>query len=75
MIENVFLIISLKYNLISISQLYDKGYDVKFKPHAYIIEIPNKNKFLTILRSDNICTIYLDDFHNVTYFSALNDYI
>lgn len=37
-ITNAYLIKSLKYNMLSISQLYDIGLEVRFKNDGYIIE-------------------------------------
>lgn len=73
LIKDVLLVDDLKYNLISISQLYDKGYTVKFESPACIIEIPNKNKSIITLRIVNVYTIDLDNFHDETYFLIFNN--
>ena len=49
-IEDVLLVDGLKYNLLSISQLCDKGYIVKFESNACIIENPYKNTSMIVLK-------------------------
>ena len=76
LIEDVLLVYYLKHNLLSISQLYDKGYNIKFESNAYIIEITHKNKSMIakiVNYRDNMYTIDLADFHDETYFLVLND--
>ena len=43
LIKYMLLVDGFKHNLISISQLCDKRYNIKFESYAYKIEIPNKN--------------------------------
>ena len=49
-IEDVLLVNGLKHNLLSISQLCDKGYIVRFKSNACIIEKPHKNTSMIALK-------------------------
>jgi len=37
-VKNVYYVKGLKHNLLSISQLYDKGYEVKFEPNVCLIK-------------------------------------
>ena len=37
-IENVYYVKGLKHNLLSIGQLYDNGFEVKFEPNACLIK-------------------------------------
>ncbi|CAL9093990.1 unnamed protein product [Musa textilis] len=53
LIEDVLLVDDLKYNLLSISQLCDKEYNIKFESNACIIEIPYKNRSMIALRTNN----------------------
>ena len=58
MIENVYLVDKLKYNLLSISQLYDKGYKINFKiDKCFIINRSNNNVIYTNIRSTNVYII------------------
>ncbi|KAI0497307.1 hypothetical protein KFK09_020530 [Dendrobium nobile] len=41
LIENILLVEGLKYNLLSISQLYDKGFIIKFLANTCIISLNN----------------------------------
>ena len=63
-IEDVLLVDGLKHNLLSISQLCDKGYNVIFKSIMCIIvnEINNQVLFVAF-RNENVYTI---DFDNMT---------
>jgi hypothetical protein len=63
-IENVLLVDGLKHNLLSISQLCDKGYNVIFKSIMCIIvnEIDNQVLFVAF-RNENVYTI---DLNNMT---------
>jgi hypothetical protein len=63
-IEDVLLVDGLKHNLLSISQLCDKGYNVIFKSIMCIIvnEIDNQVLFVAF-RNENVYTI---DFDNMT---------
>ena len=49
-IEDVLLVDGLKHNLLSISQLCDKGYIVKFESNACIIEKPHTNTSMIALK-------------------------
>ena len=63
-IQNVLLVDGSKYNLFSISQFYDKRFEVTFKSLACIIPTLNSNGFIFIRhRHDNIYMIDLDDLH------------
>ena len=66
------LVYGLKHNLLSISQLCDEGYIIKFEFNSYIIEVPHKNRSIIVLRNSNVDTIDIDDFCDETCFSALN---
>jgi hypothetical protein len=75
-IEDVLLVDGLKHNLLSISQLCDKGYNVIFKSIMCIIvnEIDNQVLFMAI-RNENVYTI---DFDNMTskesiFLAAINE--
>jgi len=48
----VYLIKGLNYNLISISQLSDKGYDIIFKSNTCIVSFDEKNIFVALRRSN-----------------------
>ena len=73
LIDNVLLVDGLKHNLLSISQLCDKGYIVRFESNMCIIKKPNNNISIIILKQNNVCTINLDELNNEICFSALND--
>ena len=64
-IENVLLVKSLKYNLLSISQLCDKSYKVIFKvSHCAVIDkVTNEVKFFS-KRHKNMYTIDLKEVFN-----------
>ena len=75
-IEDVLLVDGLKHNLLSISQLCDKDYNVIFKLIMYIIvnEINNQVLFV-VFRNENVYTI---DLNNMTSkesicFAAINE--
>ena len=61
-IENILLVDGLKHNLLSISQLYDKGYKVVFESFMCIITSPfdDSTRFIGH-RYGNIYMIDLDD--------------
>ncbi len=73
-IENVLLVDGLKHNLLSISQLCDKGYRVTFKSNKCIIEDDDKTLFVAY-RIGNIYAIEFEEIalQNVHCFSALNE--
>ena len=61
-LENVLYILGLKYNLISISQLYDRGYKVSFESSLCIVTNSSDNSTIFIEnRQGNICMIDLND--------------
>lgn len=75
LIENVFLVDNLKHNLLSISQLCDKGYRVIFESSKCLIENVCNNEVVFLGdRSENVYTI---DIEKLTCknqcLSALND--
>jgi len=47
-IKDVLLVEGLKHNLSSISQVCDKGYEVKFKPDLCLISSPTTNHCLLV---------------------------
>ena len=63
-IKNVMLVEGLKPNLISISQLCDKGFKVMFKPNNCLIYDAHGIIFLTGNRVNNI---YLPDLHHASF--------
>ena len=75
LIENVCLVENLKYNFLSISQLYDKGYRVIFDNSKCIIENACDGKILFVgNRCVNVYTIDIDYAStNDKCFSALYD--
>ena len=72
-IKDVLLVDGLKHNLLSISQLCDKGYIVKFESNACIIEKPHKNMSMIALKQNNVYTIDINDLCNEMCFSVLNE--
>ena len=64
-IDDVYLVDGLKHNLLSISQLCDKGYNVVFERSKCIIHEKNNNQILfTAQRCDNIYSVTLDDLND-----------
>ena len=64
-IDNVYLDDGLKHNLLSISQLYDKGYNVMFEHSKCIIYENDNDKILfTAQRCDTIYSVKLDDLND-----------
>ena len=60
-IENVLLVDGLKHNLLSISQLCDKGYKVCFKHDTcLIIDSNNSEVIFKGIRNHNVYELYLD---------------
>ena len=57
LIENVFLMDKLKYNLLSISQLCDKGYRINFEKDKYFISDYSNNVIYTRNRIANVYII------------------
>ena len=63
-IKDVLLLMEgLKHNLLIISQLCDKGYEVKFKPDLCLVSSPTTNQTLLIGKSVN--HIYMLDICNI----------
>jgi len=62
-IKDVLLVEGLKHNLLSISQLCDKGYEIKFKPDLCLISSPTTNQTLFIGKRVN--NIYMLDICNI----------
>ena len=53
--DNVYLVEGLKFNLLSVSQLYDKGNQVIFDKETCVVKNPNTgDKFIIALRHDNV---------------------
>ncbi|GMI75526.1 hypothetical protein HRI_001221900 [Hibiscus trionum] len=64
LIENVLYVDGLKHNLLSISQLCDKGFNVLFdKNGCKIVDIKSNNIMLIGHRIGNIYMVHLDDIH------------
>ena len=61
-VKDVYLVDCLKYNLLSISQLCDLGYEVVFEPTKCLILSMDKNKILfTGFRKSNIYVVDLSE--------------
>ena len=61
-IKNVLLFKNLKYNLLSISQLCDKGYRVCFESNACHVINSTTNQIIYIgKRHENVYVIHIDD--------------
>ena len=56
-IDNVLLVEGLKHNLLSISQLCDKGYNVKFLPTSCILSLNGKE----VLNGKRVNNVYMLD--------------
>ena len=75
LIENVFLVDGLKHNLLSISQLCDKGFKVIFESSHCIIKDSQNDKIIFMgHRNENIYTIDISKYesHN-RCFSSMHD--
>jgi len=59
----------LKHNLLSISQLCDRGYQVTFKTNSCEIRLPNSNEVLLVGKRIN--NVYLFDISNSTSIGCL----
>ncbi|PKU80516.1 hypothetical protein MA16_Dca026731 [Dendrobium catenatum] len=57
LIENVLLVDGLKYNLLSISQLCDKGFDIKFLTDKCLISLNDK----LVLEGKQLNNVYMLD--------------
>jgi len=63
LINEVLFVEGLKQNLLSISQLCDKGYQIIFKPNTCEISLPNSQSVLLIgKRINNIYLLEISDF-------------
>ena len=72
-IKNVLLVENLKFNLLSISQLCDKGYRVNFEAHICYIINSNTNQIIYIeKRHNNVYVIYIGEImvNSVSYLIA-----
>ena len=63
-IEKLFLVNNLKHNLLSISQLYDKGYKIKFD-HTCCLILENDKVLLVGNRKWNVYKIKIDEFMRI----------
>ena len=73
-IDNVLYVEGLKHNLLSISQLSNKSYNVIFNSSCCIVENKNSDTKLIGRRVNNIYMITLDDiFHNLKCLMCNND--
>ena len=63
-LENVLYVLGLKHNLISISQLCDKGYKVSFESSLCIVTNPLDNS--TIFIENRQGNIYMIDLNEIT---------
>ena len=67
LIENVLFVNGLRYNLLSISQLCDKGFKVIFESSYYIIKDSQNDKIIFMgHRNENVYTIDISKYegHN-----------
>ena len=74
-IENILLVDGLKHNLLSISQLCDRGYKVVFESSMYIVTSPFDNSIRFIgHRHSNIYMVDLDNLslQNIQCLVAMN---
>ena len=74
-IEDVWLVENLKHNLLSISQLCDKDYIVKFDKDKCSICDLNGNVLLIGIRHQNVYVIDFDDLSNHKCLSAMHDVV
>jgi len=74
LIENLFLVDSLKHNLLSINQLYDKGYMIVFN-HACCLILENDKVILVDNRKGNVYKIKIDACMEIEscLFASIND--
>ena len=59
MIENVYIVDKLKYNLLSINQLCEKGYKINFEFDKYSIFDSSSNKVFYV--GNRIANVYIND--------------
>ena len=69
LIHDVFYVEGLKHNIMSISQLCDKGYLVTFKTNSHEIRLPNSKEVLLVGKRIN--NVYLLDILNSTSIGCL----
>ena len=62
-IDDVLLVSGLKHNLLSVSQLCDKGYKVSFDPKSCIVSKLLDNS--TIFKGERVGNVYLIDLENL----------
>ncbi|XP_049360750.1 uncharacterized protein LOC125825454 [Solanum verrucosum] len=75
-IENVYYVSGLKYNLLSVSQICDKGSEVKFSSDKCIVtSLTNKKLILMARRRKNMYVVDLETPHgdDLTYLSAQSE--
>jgi len=74
-IENVLLVSNLKHNLLSISQLCDKGFKVIFESNYCMIKDTNDKMLFIAYRVDNVYTIDFNDIcsQDVKCLAAINE--
>ena len=75
LIENVLLVYGLKHNLLSISQLCDKGYEVEFDASiCKIVDKKSKNVLFIGYRDQNVYLFDIEhDMHHEKCLSALDN--
>jgi len=69
LIHEVLFVEGLKHNLLSISQLCDKGYQVTFKPNICEIRVPKSQEVL--LNGKRINNVYLLDISHSAFIGCL----
>jgi len=69
LIHDVVYVEGLKHNLLSISQLYDRGYQVTFRTNSCEIRLPNSKDVMLIGKRSN--NIYLRDISSSTSIGCL----
>ena len=74
-IENVYLVKGLKHNLLSISQLCDKGYKMVFEQDKCYAFNENDAKLFERIRKRNIYLIKPDEVDNACCLLSMNDYV
>ena len=67
LIENVLFVEGLKYNLLSISQLADKGFNVSFTQESCLISDKENKTRLTGHRVNNVYMLSLHSLHDKVY--------
>ena len=75
-IDNVYLVEGLKFNLLSVSQLYDKGNQVIFDKEKCVFKTPNTgDTFISALRHDNVYALNTNEItaQNFNSLKAITD--